>query len=381
MTSLILVLISTVLAADEAGPVLRPEAVESLFVEPDRPATIRWRADRDLPSDSLAYTLRDFQDREVGTGTARAARSAHGCGPTDARPGLLRTRTVGRGDAVRTGGFAAVRPAARGVLLYRQRHVLAGAGRRFAAGTGPHLAAQRDGHVARAAELGRDPTGARTIRLERPQRLRNRPAAACGTASPRAGNVSFGDAVERHGRQVPRGPPRHGGRVAGITRRWRSTWGGLEVWNEPDIFFGDLLPADQYVALVKTLAWAVDREAPGTTLVGGVMAHYHRPFLDTAAECGMLDCVDVASFHTYDRAADAGTGRQVPRLAGGPRPAGHAAVDHGERAALEERAEPAAGGPGRGQRAGHHAQGDRSAGLRRRPLLCLRVSVLRGERE
>ena len=88
-----------------------------------------------------------------------------------------------------------------------------------------------------------------------------------------------------------------------ITRRWRSTWGGLEVWNEPDIFFGDLLPADQYVALVKTLAWAVDREAPGTTLVGGVMAHYHRPFLDTAAECGMLDCVDVASFHTYDRAA------------------------------------------------------------------------------
>ena len=33
------------------------------------------------------------------------------------------------------------------------------------------------------------------------------------------------------------------------------------------------------------------------------MAHYHRPFLDTAAECGMLDCVDVASFHTYDRAA------------------------------------------------------------------------------
>ena len=88
-----------------------------------------------------------------------------------------------------------------------------------------------------------------------------------------------------------------------ITRRWRSTWGALEVWNEPDIFFGDLLPADQYVALVKTLAYAVDREAPGTTLVGGVMAHYHRSFLNTAAACGMLDCVDVASFHTYDRAA------------------------------------------------------------------------------
>ena len=44
MTSLILVLMSTIPAA-EAGPVLRPEAVESLFIEPDRPATIRWRAD------------------------------------------------------------------------------------------------------------------------------------------------------------------------------------------------------------------------------------------------------------------------------------------------------------------------------------------------
>ena len=70
MTSLILVLMSTVLAADEAGPALRPEAVEALFVEPDRPATIRWRADRDLPSDSIAYTIRDFHDREVGTGDA-----------------------------------------------------------------------------------------------------------------------------------------------------------------------------------------------------------------------------------------------------------------------------------------------------------------------
>ena len=50
MTSLILVLMSTILAADEAGPALRPEAVETLFVEPDRPATIRWRADRDLPA-------------------------------------------------------------------------------------------------------------------------------------------------------------------------------------------------------------------------------------------------------------------------------------------------------------------------------------------
>ena len=87
-----------------------------------------------------------------------------------------------------------------------------------------------------------------------------------------------------------------------IGRRWRPTWGALEVWNEPDIFFGDNLPADQYVPLAETIAHAFQTESVDVPIVGGVFAHYSQPYLDTAAAGGFLDSIDVASFHTYGRA-------------------------------------------------------------------------------
>jgi len=87
-----------------------------------------------------------------------------------------------------------------------------------------------------------------------------------------------------------------------IGRRWRPTWGAMEVWNEPDISFGGNLPADQYVPLVRTIACAFDRAGVDVPLVGGVFAHYLPPYLDNAARNGLLDLVDVASFHTYGRA-------------------------------------------------------------------------------
>jgi hypothetical protein len=87
-----------------------------------------------------------------------------------------------------------------------------------------------------------------------------------------------------------------------IGRRWRPLWGAMEVWNEPDILFGGNLPADQYVPLVRTLAYAFDEEKIGVPIVGGVFAHYDPAYLDNAARNGLLDLVDVVSFHTYGRA-------------------------------------------------------------------------------
>ncbi|MFH1267378.1 MAG: hypothetical protein ABIK89_16765 [Planctomycetota bacterium] len=87
-----------------------------------------------------------------------------------------------------------------------------------------------------------------------------------------------------------------------IGLRWRSTWDAMEVWNEPDIFFGGNLPADQYVPLVKTFAYVFARERIDVPLVGGVFADYNRKYLDNAARNGLLDSIDVASFHTYGRA-------------------------------------------------------------------------------
>lgn len=94
-----------------------------------------------------------------------------------------------------------------------------------------------------------------------------------------------------------------------FTARWNRTWGGMEVWNEPDISFAANLPADQYVPLLKTIAYVQQNSGAEaeklaetgsrTPLVSGVMASYNRPWLDAAAECGILENSDVFSFHTY----------------------------------------------------------------------------------
>jgi len=90
-------------------------------------------------------------------------------------------------------------------------------------------------------------------------------------------------------------------RIAG---RWQPTWGALEVWNEPDIFFGANLPADQYVAMVRTMRFALQQADVRLPLVTGVFAHYHQRFLDVAAENGLLQLSDAVSFHTYHRAME-----------------------------------------------------------------------------
>lgn len=99
-----------------------------------------------------------------------------------------------------------------------------------------------------------------------------------------------------------------------FTQKWNRTWGGMEVWNEPDISFGAFLPADQYVPLLKTIAYQqqnsdaekqkLAQTGTRTPIVSCVMATYHRPWLDSAAECGVLEACDVFSFHTYSRAPD-----------------------------------------------------------------------------
>ena len=87
-----------------------------------------------------------------------------------------------------------------------------------------------------------------------------------------------------------------------IARCWQTQWTALELWNEPDIFFGGDLPGDQYASLVKALSWGL-REIPlNRPLVGGVFAHDNATYLDNVAANGLLASVEIASFHTYDRA-------------------------------------------------------------------------------
>ena len=97
--------------------------------------------------------------------------------------------------------------------------------------------------------------------------------------------------------------------LVGTAQAWRQiaerlgpTWGAMEVWNEPDISFGDYLPADQYVSLVKTFAHVFQEREVAAPLVGGVFAHYHQKYLDNAARNGLPSLIDAVSFHTYGRA-------------------------------------------------------------------------------
>lgn len=91
---------------------------------------------------------------------------------------------------------------------------------------------------------------------------------------------------------------------ATVAERWAPSWGALEVWNEPDIFFGGNVPGDQYVPILQTVAREYARRGFETPIVGGVIANFNDAFMNCAAENGILDACDVFSFHTYCRAPE-----------------------------------------------------------------------------
>lgn len=89
-----------------------------------------------------------------------------------------------------------------------------------------------------------------------------------------------------------------------IYQRWLKTWGGLEIWNEPDGGYGSDLPADQYVPLVHAMHWTFkDRDGDAMPLGGGVLiGNNPGTYEDFLARNGMFDSVDFVSFHDYRRA-------------------------------------------------------------------------------
>lgn len=91
-----------------------------------------------------------------------------------------------------------------------------------------------------------------------------------------------------------------------VHERWRDTWAGIEVWNEPDgPTYGSSLPADQYLPFVKAMRWTFQQAGITAPLGGGVLigsdpGDYHRNLVEN----GLLDHVDFVSFHDYRRAAE-----------------------------------------------------------------------------
>jgi len=85
-----------------------------------------------------------------------------------------------------------------------------------------------------------------------------------------------------------------------IAARWGVYWGGLEVWNEADIPAGQGGPqAEQYLPVIKTVRYALQSAGCAAPIGGGVFAYLTRPYMDLAAENGLLEASDFLSFHYY----------------------------------------------------------------------------------
>ena len=112
------------------------------------------------------------------------------------------------------------------------------------------------------------------------------------------------DAPEWMGRRkvYPKDLAKYADAMGAVAEQWQDGWGAIEIWNEPDIFFGGNLPADQYVAVVRAAAYRLRADGCKTPIIGGVTAHFNEEWLYTAEANQLLELIDVFSFHTYDRA-------------------------------------------------------------------------------
>ena len=75
----------------------------------------------------------------------------------------------------------------------------------------------------------------------------------------------------------------------------------MEVWNEPDIGFGNGLPAEFFIALTRNFSTTYRLAGLSTKVIGGVLAipQETTPYYHNLIIGGLLDDCDAFSFHTY----------------------------------------------------------------------------------
>ncbi|QEH33002.1 hypothetical protein OJF2_14940 [Aquisphaera giovannonii] len=89
-----------------------------------------------------------------------------------------------------------------------------------------------------------------------------------------------------------------------IGKHWGPAWGGVELWNEPDIQFGGDWPADQYAAFGKAASYGLHAAGVEAPVVAGVIANYSPDFMETLAANGLVERAEAFSFHDYGPALD-----------------------------------------------------------------------------
>ena len=296
------------------GATLRPANTMQFFVTPDKPARLQWKVEGGTLAGPVEYVLRDYSGSSTGVSSPATRLPSHATLAGDSVEVTLRLaqgfHEIEFPATKQRFGIVALPPADEVTRRTDEFFCIDGALSWLV-----HDDAVREGLVEAA-----DRSGIHMIR----ERL------TWGDVHPapdrrdwQTGNHydTLRQACLKHGVEVlemahdgpvwmgrvgkyPQDLPAAARSWEKIAAKWQPTWGGLEVWNEPDIFFGANLPADQYVPLVKAVSFGLREGRVRTPVVGGVMAHCNRAYLDTAARNGILDAIDVFSFHTYGRAPE-----------------------------------------------------------------------------
>lgn len=86
-----------------------------------------------------------------------------------------------------------------------------------------------------------------------------------------------------------------------IASRWGDLWDALEVWNEPEIDFGNSLPGDRVAAVQHAVSYALAEAGLPIRISGGVFTGYARGdnFFGPYIENGVFDDADIFSLHDY----------------------------------------------------------------------------------
>lgn len=283
--------------AADATPPLRPNDLDKMFVPP-QPTVLRFTTMASLTED-VPYTIRDYWQRETQSGSGQVVGEFVEI-QVDLPRGFYE---IDMPSLEQRFGLVVIEPAAASdpffcidaALSWGLRDDLRGAFIKILRRSGISLARERLGWEAICSS--RDNWNWETAARYGTLRNRYREAGV--------GVLEMSHDAPRWLGRVGKYPEQLPGAAAAwqqIARQWQASWGAVEVWNEPDISFGDFLPADQYLALLKTIAYAEQQEHVEKPLVGGAVAGYNREFLDVAARNGLLDLIDAFSFHTYDRA-------------------------------------------------------------------------------
>jgi hypothetical protein len=289
--------------ASAATTGLAPVDLAMCFVEPDRPATLRWSSAVRGPTDLVPYVISDYSGIQIASGNANLAADGS---VTIIRPFPAGWYEIAFTEAKQSFGIVAI-PAHRGAT---DPFFCMDSGLSWLE-TDP---ARRDGLIRILARSGvamsRERMGLGSINPA--------PGTYVWDKAPRSFDT-VRMAYAAHG--VPVLEMLHGGgkqheliKDAGYpsnfpqlaqsnieqAKRWGAVWGAVEIENEPDL---KPFPAEQYVAIAKAASYAHQQSGSTVPVVTGVVGSMPpSPYFDTCAANGLLDDSDAFSFHSYDRA-------------------------------------------------------------------------------